>query len=489
MFVPGVAKILEQRTELAQPDIEFLAQLVDNWSLVADLAFSDLVLWVPTWNEGGLLAVAQVRASTAPTSLSDDLQGTFSPRGRNVFLDQAVAVGKASLTRSVTDPLTPVGVEAYPVRRGSEVIGVIARHASQSPRSAGQLEQVYLESADAILAMISRGQTWAPTHQDSVDTWDRPRVGDGLLRVGPHGDIDYSSPNATSAFRRLGLATGLVGQQLNALVKKLDESPMGPSKALDRITRGGISGFADIHGADATIMISAVALHEVGDSGCNRTIFIVKDVTELRAHQRELLSKEATIREINHRVKNNLQMVSSLLRIQGRRAVHQETKDALTDAQQRIVAISAIHDVLSKDVVMNVDFDELIDSIIDAATAEGASVEIRRNGSGGTLPTGIATPLAMSLSELVHNALEHSQGDVITIHIHRGDRELVCAVIDNGVGISGEHGLGLGIVGDLVTQELRGQLEFVERDEPGACVQITVPLSRSAHKMFQQGDR
>ncbi len=480
MTVPGVAKLLEQRTELTQPDIEFLTQLVDNWTLIADLAFSDLVLWVPTWNDGGLLAVAQVRASTAPTSLSEDIQGTFSPRGRDASLDKALAVGRESVTRSPTNPLTPVSVEAYPVRRGSAIIGVIARHASQSPRVAGQLETVYLQSADAIMSMLSRGYSWIPLQQDTLDPWDRPRVGDGMLRIDAHGNVDYASPNATSAFRRLGLATGLVGQNLNLLVKKLDESPVGPSKALDKVTRGGISSIADICGSDATIMISSVFLRAYEDVVPPRTIFIVKDVTAVRDQQRALLSKEATIREINHRVKNNLQMVNSLLRIQVRRAVHQETKDALADAQQRIGAISAIHDVLSKDVVMNVDFDELIDSIINAATVEGAAAVIHRQGKGGNLPTGIATPLAMSVSELLHNSLEHSQGDAITIDIRRSDREFVCAVIDNGIGISGEQGLGLSIVGDLVTQELRGDLEFMDPDQPGTSVQITIPLSRAA---------
>ena len=482
MHVPGVAKVLEQRTELAQPDIDFLTLLVDNWALVADLAFSDLVLWVPTWNDGGLLAAAQVRASTAPTSLAEDLIGTFSPRGRNVALDQAVAVGRATAPRSRTAPLAPEGIEAYPVRHGNEFIGVIARHASPTSRVLGQLEQVYLESADAIFAMISRGLPWVPLLQDSVDSWDRPRVGDGLIRIDAQGEIDYASPNATSAFRRLGLATGLVGQSLNVLVKKLNESPVGPTKALDRVTRGGYSGIADIHGSEATIMMSSVALNAAADTVCERTIFIVKDVTAVRTQQRALLSKEATIREINHRVKNNLQMVNSLLRIQARRAVHQETTDALNDAQQRISAISAIHDVLSKDVVMNVDVDELVDSIITAAAGDGnsAGASVERRGSGGYLPTGIAIPLAMSVSELVHNALEHSRGDLITIDIQRGERELVCVVHDNGEGKVGEPGLGLSIVGDLVTKELRGEFEYISPDEPGTSASISIPLNRSA---------
>lgn len=478
--MPGVVKLLEQRTELAQPDIDFLMLLLENWSLIADLGFSDLVLWVPTWNEGGLLAVAQVRAATAPTSLAVDLQGTFSPRGRDASLDQAMAVGRSTILRSSLEPSTPTGTESYPVRNGQKFIGVLARHVSQSSRISGQLEQVYRESADAILSMTSRGLPWMPRFHNSIDAWDRPRVGDGLLRVDSHGVVDFASPNATSAFRRLDLATALVGQNLNKLVKKLDESALGPSPELDRVTRGGYSGIADIQGSEAIIMVTSVHIVSPEDPMEGRTIFIVKDVTATRAHQRELLSKEATIREINHRVKNNLQMVTSLLRIQSRRAEHQETKDALTDAQQRINAIAAIHDVLSKEMVVSVNIGELIDAIILVTGGEGTRATVERRGFGGDLPTGIAIPLAMSVSELVHNALEHSLGDYITVDIQRGDRDLLCAVQDNGVGMTGAPGLGLSIVADLVISELRGEFAFKPGAGPGAYAEIAIPLARSA---------
>ena len=131
---------------------------------------------------------------------------------------------------------------------------------------------------------------------------------------------------------------------------------------------------------------------------------------------------------------------------------------------------------------MNVDVDELIDSIITAAAGNGnsAGASVERRGTGGYLPTGIAIPLAMSVSELVHNALEHSRGDLITIDIQRGERELVCVVHDNGEGMVGEPGLGLSIVGDLVTKELRGEFEYISPDEPGTSASISIPLTRSA---------
>jgi len=477
--VPSVTKVLEQRTELTPIDIQHLDSLVHQWSVLADLALSDLVLWVPIWNEGGLLSVAQVRAATAPTSLSEEIVGVFSPRGRNSILDKADALGQVTAIRSEDSAVSPIGVEAYPVRFQDRVIAVLARYPSPAPRVAGELEQVYLQSADSIFQMISRGQVWMASEPESIHTWDRPRVGDGMLTLSAEGNVTYASPNATSAFRRLGLATNLVGQKLDALIAKLDETPAGVSRKLERISKGGVSGFADVQGAEATIMINSVALHG-SDSGAGaHTIILLKDVTALRRQQRALLSKDATIKEINHRVKNNLQMVNSILRLQSRRAEQEETKNALGDAQQRISAISAIHDVLSQEAVTSVNFDDLIDSIIAASSDGGSDISVARIGTGGNLPNSVAAPLAMSVSELLHNALEHAQASSVLIRLQRSERSLICSIEDNGIGMAAEPGLGLSIVTDLVTKELRGEFGFVATDTPGTKAQINISVTRA----------
>jgi two-component sensor histidine kinase len=480
--VRSVTKVLEQRTDLNLAEIGYLDSLTQQWSILADLSLSDLVLWVPIWNEGGLLAVAQVRAATAPTSLNEEVLGAFSPRGRNSLLDKADGLGQATVMRDSQSPLSPLGAEAYPVKFEDRVIAVVARHPSPAPRVAGELEQVYLQSADSIFHMISSGDVWLTPESESIAAWDRPRVGDGLLCVDSDGKVTYASPNATSAFRRLGLATNLMGQKFDALISKLDESPAGLSKKLERISKGGLTGIADIHGAEATIMINSVALIDTGTKIPVQTIFLLKDVTELRHQQHALMSKDATIKEINHRVKNNLQMVNSILRLQARRAVHEETKDALSDAQQRISAMSAIHDVLARDVVTSVNFDELIDSII-AASSDGIDgingIAVERVGVGGTLPTAVATPLAMSISELLHNALKHSQASLVTVVLSRNERSLTCSVADNGIGMDSKPGLGLSIVTDLVTKELRGEFSFVPTETPGTNAQIQIAVTRA----------
>ncbi|MGB4323996.1 MAG: sensor histidine kinase [Candidatus Nanopelagicales bacterium] len=481
-----VAKLLEQRTELSASAINYLVALTDQWGMVADLALSDLVMWVPTWNEAGLLAVAQVRPSTAPTNLAQDATGTFSPRGRNQQLDQAEALGRASIVRSALSPLLPAAVEAYPVSWDGDVIAVIARHASQSSRVLGQLEQVYLETADSLLAMVGANtgaQPWAVQDRDAFGSWDQPRVGDGLIRLDHRGVVDFASPNGVSAFRRLGLATNLVGQDFHTVVMKMSDSPAGVSQTLRAVSRGGRTGVADLFGTEATIMMTAIALNDQGlgpDSDSRRTVIVLKDVTGMRAHQKALLSKDATIKEINHRVKNNLQMVNSLLRLQARRATHDETREVLADAQARIAAIAAIHDVLSESSDSRVDIDHILDAVIDLAIEVSSGTAVVRLGSGGMLPAKIATPLAMSLSELVHNALEHSGADRVEVEILRINQALTAHVRDNGNGSSGEAGLGLSIVADLVTHEMRGIFALDPIQGEGTYARIEVPLPRGS---------
>ena len=80
--MPIPARLVNERTDLSSADLEHLTAIVEDWSLLADLSLSDLILWLPTWNDAGALAVAHVRPTTAPTSTPEDVIGTFSPRGR-----------------------------------------------------------------------------------------------------------------------------------------------------------------------------------------------------------------------------------------------------------------------------------------------------------------------------------------------------------------------------------------------------------------------
>jgi len=216
-------------------------------------------------------------------------------------------------------------------------------------------------------------------------------------------------------------------------------------------------------------------------------IVLTRDVTQVRLREREMITKDATIREIHHRVKNNLQTVASLLRIQARRTHNEGAKDALGQAMRRVAAIAVVHDTLSEGLSQNVDFDVVFDRVLmlvaEVASGSQQVVKPRLEGSFGILPSEYATPLALVLTELVTNAVEHGlkekdNGEVV-ICSQRTEETLSVTVRDNGRGLpEGKVGDGLGsqIVRTLVQGELGGSIDWHTLNGEGTEVTISVPM-------------
>jgi len=463
-------RIAQERTDLTEAEREALGRIVAHWSLISDLALSDLVLWLPTWNEAGLVAAALVRPTTAPTSVPEDIVGTFMPRGRDRHLDQALAFGRV------------VG-EAYPIWCGERVIGVLARSMAASRRVAGQLEEVYLATAEDLLRMLIAG-VFPPRALDQAGV-ESPRVGDGLIRLSEDGTVQYASPNAMSALRRLGMATTVIGVDFASVVTRLSHRQGPVDEVLSALARGRVAGQADLANAQATVQLQGIPLLD-GDKQCGALI-LVRDVTDLRHSEQALLSKDATIREIHHRVKNNLQTVAALLRLQARRAANPETKAALGEAELRVASIALVHETMSRQPGDDVAFDEIVDRIIGlvrelapAYARAGRAPALIREGSGGLLPGEVATPLAMCVSELLHNAVEHAHGSQVTVLLEADAGSVSVRITDDGKGLPAgfsvqSAGLGLQIVQSLATGELRGSFDISELPEGGTCAVVEVP--------------
>jgi two-component system, sensor histidine kinase PdtaS len=220
-------------------------------------------------------------------------------------------------------------------------------------------------------------------------------------------------------------------------------------------------------------------------------LVLVRDTTEVRRRDRELLTKDATIREIHHRVKNNLQTVAALLRLQARRVGTADARAALEESVRRVASIAIVHETLSMSVDEAVEFDGIVDRVAAAAVEVAApetKVHLRRASSFGVLPAEVATPLAMVLNELLLNAVEHgfpggeTDGEVV-ISAHRFRRQLHVSVADNGRGLpesfdlDGADRLGLQIVRTLARGELRGSIEMRTRAGGGTEAVVVVPLN------------
>jgi two-component sensor histidine kinase/putative methionine-R-sulfoxide reductase with GAF domain len=178
--------------------------------------------------------------------------------------------------------------------------------------------------------------------------------------------------------------------------------------------------------------------------------------------------------EIHHRVKNNLQTVASLLRLQAR-TDGVDARKALNDSVNRILAIAAVHEVLTEQRDEDVELAELLDRLrAMLVQGLGASKEVDAVLEPVSLAGNRATALALVFSELLQNALEHG-GDRVRVELARRDGELVLAIADDGGGLSGEpvSGTGLSIVRALVEEELDGRLSL--ESDGGLRAEVVFP--------------
>ncbi len=484
--------LVEEHTSFATVDIEHLHRLAGDWQLISDLSFADLLLWVPVGAGDEYMCVAQVRPTTAPTAYQDDQVGKVFGGAEVAHLHIARTQGR--IWRE-GDPVwygnTPARHEAIPVRRPGigEVIAVVGRDTNLSTaRTPSQLELNYLTTADDLAQMVADG-TFPPPRYFG-ETTSAPRVGDGLIRIDETGIITYASPNAQSAYRRLGLPVHLVGEDLAAVTARLADDPLEGTDASSRIVAalgGEAPGRKEVDARGASILMRALPLVPGGRP--IGALVLVRDITEVRRRDRALTTKDATIREIHHRVKNNLQTVAALLRLQARRAP--AARVALEESVRRVASIALVHETLAMSSDEAVEFDGIVDRVGFAAAevAESdAKVSIRRVGRFGVLPAEIATPLVMVLNELLVNAVQHGfdegGGGEVVVSARRRGKELHVTVTDTGKGLptdfalDGSERLGLQIVRTLVAGELRGTIALQPRSTGGTEAVLVVPLAK-----------
>ena len=464
---------------LSAQDVEWLHLLVGDWQVIADLAFSDLVLWLPDV-EGGFLAVAHVRPATGPTVHYEDVVDTRAPDGVRETLQQALDEGRTWRRRAPRwGPSFAVREEAVPVVREGRAIAVLSRQMNlSSARTPGRLELNYLDAANELCAMVARGEF----PSGNLATGPRrgaPRVGDGLMRLAGDGEVRYATPNALSSLHRFGVIGEVTGRRLaDVLAEQLEDA--APFEGPLPVMADGVPWRTELEARGVSISLRAVPVLGAPDN--MGAIVLCRDVSELRRRERELITKDATIREIHHRVKNNLQTVAALLRLQSRRVASPDARSALNEAMRRVSTIALVHEMLSQTIDEVVDFDEVFGRSLrlaaDVASA-GSDVRTERQGAFGLVRADDATALALVLTELVTNAVEHglgATGGTVTISADRHGQDLVARVVDDGVGMSApaasSTGMGTQIVRTLVRGELSGSIEW--KGVPGGGTEVVV---------------
>ena len=494
-----LGEITRQHTALNRDDIDHLQRLVGEWGLLADLSFADLLLYVPA-TDGTWYVVAHVRPATGQTIYHSDYVGSAAgghevPTLQKAYTDGAIVEGELA----VDGVPEPVRIMAIPVRMGERPIAVLTREWSgRSSRQPGELERTYVGLFERFASMIAEGLF--PFQGPVADSSAAPRVGDGVMVLDEEARVRYASPNAVSALHRVGIGANAVGMRLAEL--GFNDSPVRLAYETKLPVIEEFEQTSDVTLLARCMPVLARAGEQTEVTG---GVLLVRDVTEVRKRDKLLLSKDATIREIHHRVKNNLQTISSLLRLQGRRLNSEEAKAAVAESVRRIRTIALVHETLSREPGDDVAFLEIVRPLLRLAE-EGLQspdrpVRFTVQGEGGRLPSTVATPLSVVLTELLQNAVDHgfpegsAGGDVVVV-LDNSDGLLKIRVVNDGRSLepgfelNKATGLGLSIVRTLVTTELDGTISMRSGqpddfaavglgDQPrgtGTVVDLTVPV-------------
>jgi two-component sensor histidine kinase len=486
-----IAELTRLHLDLSPFEIAHLQHLVAEWELIADLYFSDLLLLVPTGDGARqFVVVAHVRPTNSETTYREDPVGQIFSAAQRPLVARAWKSGEIvrgqTLVTGFAEPLRTITV---PVRREGQVIAVLARdsweHARRRPTA---LDAAYADAAGELTRMIAEGtfpyRSGGPVMTETI------RAGDGLMSLDADLRVRYVSPNAISALHRLGVFGSVEGRSF----RKIGVS----DTAIRSAVATALPVSDEIEKGDVSILMLALPLLRKGKS--RGAVVLVRDVSELRRRDRLLLSKDAAIREIHHRVKNNLQTIASLLQLQARRTELREAKVALEESVRRIRSIALVHELLSREAAGWLPFNSvlvpLLRDVEDGLVGE-RRIRFEVEGDAGILPAELATPLAVVLTELLQNAVEHGfpdhsgcaagNGGWVKVAMGRENGTMRVVVTDNGVGFDSEahadpdaeSGLGMKIVRALITSELSGEFELGNNEDGGAKISFSFPVPYS----------
>jgi two-component sensor histidine kinase len=504
--------LAQQHTDLAPDDLDHLQRLMGSWSVLADLSFSDLLLLVPVATsangrgdgEAELVVLGQMRPNNRPTLVDQDLVGQTMYESSWSLSAECLHSGEV-VRGEIHHPTLgeSVPVENIPVRRAGRVIGVLLRVSlgpSRDPIS--MFERTYLQVFDRLAEMVA--ESAFPFPDEDVGTEEAPRVGDGAVVVDAEGRVEFASPNAINAFHRMGIYTAPEGRRFSDL--GVEESAVEWALATGRPVVEEVERRPDV-----IVLVHCIPLKAHGV--ITGVMILLRDVTDVRRLDRLLLSKDAAIREVHHRVKNNLQTISSLLSLQARRVDTPSGRQALREAERRVRSIALVHEILSRDPGDQVPFADIVvrlKQMAEDSVVSSRPVEISVSGDLGEISADAATPLAVTLAELLQNAVEHAfeeqegsseNGDAapppdtfpavghVDVSLRNDGQRLVVDVRDDGKGLPADFdieettSLGLSIVRDLVATQLDGQITMVTvppEDGGGTAVHIEVPVRTPA---------
>lgn len=453
-----IQDICNAHTDLSPSDIQRVGEVAGILDAVADLMGADLFIDCPTRDRDVAIVVAQARPSNGKSLYKGSVVGEFARRNNEPAALRTLDVGMGTMDlMAKTQENKDVRQNVAPIKnnRGEVIACLIAETDvtadQKTRRKVSMLSRTTQELTDALVSTRQKEQA-IPDH-----------LTDGILIFNPQGTAVFANPVAREIYKKLGYRNPPEGMAFSNLA--LEDMEFEDILEKKQITSQGVKFGSRV------LNLKYALITGQDDESSTGAVMLINDETDVKATEKELILKSVAIKEIHHRVKNNLQTIASLLRLQSRRIDNDSAKKAFSESISRVLSIAATHEILAQngvdDVNLTVMLKRIMHSVIGHSLEADRGIRISIGGDSIKTNSDVATSIALVVNELVQNCVKYAfvgrDHGHIRIEIHRGETYSNIAIIDNGVGYDVDRetsagSLGRRIVAQLVADKLGGNL-------------------------------
>lgn len=456
-----ITALCHQHTDLTDEDIVLIKGMSAVLQTIANLEEADVFVDCPCRDGGDAIVVAEAKPEGVPSSYKKTVTGLMAKPENEPAVARSLTLGVATRQmKATTQENTHVIQTVEPIKNAGRTIGVLIceKRIDENHQTSGRIH-FSEEGYERIANMLG--------HMSAEGNWLTECIDEALLLVDKNGIVTYRNSLACELYQNLGYMKDPLGENFEYF--RLIPPPM------DENEYGNFS-FVETKVGKHYLDIKRVAMNKP-DMGY---AVIIRDITWKKEHEKQLVLKSVAIKEMHHRVKNNLQTIASLLRLQARRTENDETRRVLAESMNRILSIATTHELLARSGVDQVNLSEVIHTIKNSTlryfVRPDFAVKVRYEGESLMVDSDVATAVALIITELLQNSLKYafqsrSQGQVLIL-LKPGEICSTIQVIDDGCGFDVKgtsRSLGMSIVSSLVKDKLRGSLS-VESGVQGTTV-------------------
>lgn len=442
-----IKELCEEYTDLQEDEIQVIQMTAQALKPLANLDGADIFIDCPCSSSEDSVVVAWAKPDEVPSSYEGSVVGMLAKAENEPAVARTFRLGIATKymkARTQEDNYTIQSVE--PIKHNGRVIGVLIRERRSTEENEEREDNDYSKAVEMPVNHILDENSWL---MESLD--------EGLMFVDRRGYITFRNLYARELYKSLGYIGDILGQKyLNVCMTYHDEE-------------------LDMEEHIAEVRIGSHYLHirhvPVEKGGIQMAV-IVRDITFNREQEKNLVLKSVAIKELHHRVKNNLQTIASLLQLQARRSDSEETKQVLRESINRILAISVTHQLLSESEESTISLKDVLNtvtkSVVRSFLEPNLDVTVELTGDDIVVDTDIATSIALSVNELLQNCMKYAfvgrDRGRVKIYITKGKVYSTVTVSDDGIGFNTENmrkgALGLQLVESMIQDKLHGNFKI-----------------------------